>query len=63
MHKDLKQVANVTHEVTLRNFASHIMQDAMPLPPPFSMSSVDFSTKRMSVRSIVKVNFNIELEL
>ena len=29
MHKDLKQVANVTHEVTLRNFASHIMQDAM----------------------------------
>ena len=62
MHKDLKQVANVTHEVTLRNFASHIMQDAM-LPPPFSMSSVDFRAKRMSVRSIVKVNFNIELEL
>ena len=61
MHKDLKQVANVTHEVTLRNFASHIMQDAML--PPFSMSSVDFSTKRMSVCSTVKVNFNIELEL
>ena len=63
MHKDLKQVANVTHEVTLRNFTSHIMQENAMLPPPFSMSSVDFRAKRMSVRSTVKVNFNIELEL